>query len=124
VSRFVLVVSAGFGVLVSWHPWRRDEPKRRAGWRDMARGVTVNLGGFAMTEIVTSQLEQDLLWASTDPDVQRDYAGQYVVPFQRRIVAHGTDLQAVLRDAERITGKPAHELADCAISDPLQEAPK
>ena len=77
-----------------------------------------------MSQVVNSQLEQDLLWASTDPDVQRDFVGQYVVPFQGRIVAHGTDLDAVLREAERITGKPAQELVDCAILDPLQEVPK
>lgn len=77
-----------------------------------------------MPSIVSSQQEEDLLWASTDPDVQRSYVGQYVVPFRSRIVAHGTDLAAVLREAERVTGRPAHELSDCAIVDPLQELPK
>lgn len=77
-----------------------------------------------MTQAVSSQQEEDLLWASTDPDVQRDYSGQYVVPFQGRIVAHGTDLDAVLREAERATGRPRHELTDCAILDPLQEVPR
>lgn len=77
-----------------------------------------------MTQAVSSQQEEDLLWASTDPDVQRDYSGQYVVPFQGRIVAHGTDLEAVLREAEKVTGEPRHELLDCAILDPLQEVPR
>ena len=77
-----------------------------------------------MTQVVSSQQEEDLLWASTDRDVQRDYPGQYVVPFQGRIVAHGTDLEAVLREAEKATGKSRHELPDCAILDPLQEVPR
>ena len=76
-----------------------------------------------MPQIVSNQQEEDLLWASTDPDVQRDFVGQYVVPFQGRIVAHGTNLEAVLREAERITGRPANELPDCAILNPLQELP-
>ncbi len=87
-------------------------------------GVIVDAGGLGMTQIVKTQQGDDLLWASTDPEVQRDYAGQYVVPFQGRIVAHGTDLEAVLREAERLTGKPAQELSDCAILDPLEELPK
>lgn len=77
-----------------------------------------------MTQAVSSQQEEDLLWVSTDPDVQRDYSGQYVVPFQGRIVAHGTDLEAVLHEAEKATGKPRYELPDCAILDPLQEVPR
>ena len=77
-----------------------------------------------MTQIIDTQQEEDLLWATSDPNVQRDYVGQYVVPFQRRIVAHGTDLEAVLREAERVTGKPSDQLSDCAILDPLQELPR
>jgi hypothetical protein len=84
----------------------------------------ITIGGYPMTPIVASQQEEDLLWASTDPDVQRNYVGQYVVPFQGRIVAHGRDLETVLREAERVTGKPRHELSDCAILDPLQELPR
>jgi len=81
-------------------------------------------GGFAMSQVIKDQRAEDLDWALNDPEVQRAFQGQYVVPYQRRIVAHGTDLGAVLREAERITGKPAHELPDCAILDPLQEIPR
>jgi hypothetical protein len=84
----------------------------------------LKLGEKPMSQVLKSHQEEDLLWATEDPDVQHKYAGQYVVPFQRRIVAHGTDLAAVLREAERVTGKPAHELPDCAISDLLQEVPQ
>ncbi|MCY2988113.1 MAG: DUF5678 domain-containing protein [Planctomycetota bacterium] len=77
-----------------------------------------------MSQIVHSQQEEDLLWANTDPKVQQEYVGQYVVPFHGRIVAHGTDLDAVLREAERVTGRPPHELCDCAILDPLREVPE
>lgn len=46
------------------------------------------------------------------------------MPFEGPIVAHGTDLEAVLREAEKATGKLRHELSDCAIKDLLQEVPR
>jgi hypothetical protein len=77
-----------------------------------------------MSQIIADRQQEDLDWATGDPDVQTKYQGQYVVPFDRTIVAHGTDLAAVLRDAEKATGQPAHELPHCAILDPLQDLPK
>ncbi len=77
-----------------------------------------------MSQVLRSHQEEDLIWVTEDAEVQRKYAGQYVVPFQRRVVAHGTNLVTVLREAERVTGKPANELPDCAIPDLLQEVPQ
>jgi hypothetical protein len=77
-----------------------------------------------MSQVVIDRQQEDLEWASNDPEVQRRYVGQYVVPFERRIVAHGTDLEQVLRDAVAVTGKLADELPDCAILDPLEEIPR
>lgn len=74
-----------------------------------------------MNQIATDRQQEDLEWACTDPEVQQRYAGQYVVPFERRIVAHGNDLEQVLRDAVAVTGKSVDELADCIIFDPLEE---
>jgi hypothetical protein len=66
------------------------------------------------------QLE-DMHWARHDPDVQNKYIGQFVVPFQRQIVAHGTNLVTVLEEAARLTGRKPEELPVCGIDDPLQE---
>jgi len=77
-----------------------------------------------MSQIAQDHQQEDLDWATRDPDVQAKYQGQYVVPFGRAVVAHGTDLAAVLRQAEEVTGQPAHELPHCAILDPTQDLPK
>ena len=66
------------------------------------------------------QLE-DTHWASHDPEIQVKYMGQFVVPFHRQVVAHGTNLAAVLDEAARVTGRKPEELPVCGIDDPLQE---
>ncbi len=66
-----------------------------------------------------SQVEpDDAYWAQHDARVEQCYAGQWVVPFGRLIVAHGADLAAVLEDAERATGLSRDELVACAIPQP------
>jgi hypothetical protein len=76
-----------------------------------------------MSQVAIDRQQADIEWASSDPEVQRKYVGQYVVPFERRIVAHGTDLDAVLREAVRATGKAVEELSHCAILDLLEDLP-
>ena len=76
-----------------------------------------------MSQITVDRQQEDIEWTSGDPDVQQKYVGQYVVPFERRIVAHGTDLEEVLREATRVTGRPADELPHCAILDSLEDIP-
>lgn len=63
----------------------------------------------------------DIKWARHDPQVQTAYAGEFVVPYQRRVVAHGTNAVAVLAEAARVTSRPAEELAVCAVHDALQD---
>jgi hypothetical protein len=60
----------------------------------------------------------DIFWAQHDPSVEQHYAGQWVVPVQRRIVSHGTDLDAVLDEAARVTRRRRDEIVACAIPHP------
>jgi hypothetical protein len=66
----------------------------------------------------------DARWARQDPNVQAQYLGEFVVPFERRIVAHGTDAAAVLAEAARITGRPVEELPLVGVIDPLLDIPR
>ena len=53
-----------------------------------------------------------------DASVQELYGGQWVVAVNGIIVAHGEDVELVLRDAAHITGKNPAELVACAIPSP------
>jgi hypothetical protein len=61
------------------------------------------------------QRSLDADWAKSDPEVERQFAGQWVVPFERRIVAHGIDLAKVLQEAERLTFLPQKRLVVCGV---------
>lgn len=67
---------------------------------------------------------EDMRWARQDPDVQTLYIGEFVVPFERKIVAHGVNAEAVLAEAMKITGRPAEELPLVGIVDPLMDIPR
>jgi hypothetical protein len=58
---------------------------------------------------------EDAYWAQHDPQVEKQYGGQWVVPHERKIVAHGTDLTSVLQEAARLTNRRPDELVVCAI---------
>jgi hypothetical protein len=66
---------------------------------------------------------EDARWARQDPDVLAKYLGEFVVPYERKIVAHGTDAAVVLAQAAKITGRPAEELALVGVIDPLLDMP-
>jgi hypothetical protein len=66
---------------------------------------------------------EDARWASRDPEVLAQYLGEFVVPYQRKIVAHGTDAATVLAEAAQITGHPAEELPLVGVTDPLLDIP-
>jgi len=66
----------------------------------------------------------DARWARQDPDVQAQYLGQFVVPFERKIIAHGMDASTVLAEAARITGRPVEELPLVGVIDPLLDMPR
>jgi hypothetical protein len=53
--------------------------------------------------------------------VLAQYVGEFVVPFERKIIAHGTDAATVLAEAPRITGRPVEELRLVGVIDPLVE---
>jgi hypothetical protein len=66
---------------------------------------------------------EDARWAKRDPEVLAHYCGEFVVPYERKIVAHGTDASAVLAEAARITGRQAEELPLVGVIDPLLDLP-
>lgn len=67
---------------------------------------------------------EDARWADQDPDVMALYSGEFVVPYQRQVVAHGTDVAAVLAEAARVTGLPVDDLPLVGITDPLLDMPR
>ena len=67
---------------------------------------------------------EDARWARQDPDVLVQYLGEFVVPYQRKIVAHGKDAAVVLAEAAQITGRPAEELPLVGVVDPLLDMPR
>jgi hypothetical protein len=69
------------------------------------------------------QQEEDVRWAQHDPEVLANHIGEFVVPFDRRIVAHGRDMESVLEEAARVTGRDPDRLPICGIDDPLLDLP-
>lgn len=69
------------------------------------------------------QQEEDAYWVLHDLEIQAKYMGQFVVPYRRRIIAHGDDIEAVLAEAARVTGRNPEELPVCGIDDPLLDIP-
>jgi hypothetical protein len=80
---------------------------------------------YAVRTLQPEELEchNDVRWASEGPEVLARYCGEFVVPYHRQVVAHGTDAAAVLAEAARITGRPVEELALVGITDPLLDVP-
>jgi hypothetical protein len=67
------------------------------------------------------QCYQDARWAQHDAEVQSRYRGEFVVPYQGRIVAHGIDAEAVLAEAARLTGLKPQDLPLVGIVNPLED---
>src|SRR5262245_58895915 len=78
-----------------------------------------NLDGH-IEPLIPADLERyrDAEWALHDPQVQRQYEGQWVVAYQRRIIAHGDDPQGVIHDAAGLVKDQAHRVVFCAHEDP------
>ena len=66
---------------------------------------------------------EDAAWAEEDPQVIATYQGEFVVPCDRRIVAHGRDIQGVLKEAAAKTGRKIEELVVVGIDAPLRDVP-
>jgi hypothetical protein len=71
-----------------------------------------------------SRRHDDTRWALEAPEVLALYPGEFVVPYRREVVAHGTDAVAVLTEAARITGRGVEELPLVGVIDPLADVPK
>jgi len=69
------------------------------------------------------QRQEDVRWAREDPEVLAHFSGEFVVPYGRKIVAHGTDAAVVLAEAARITGRQLEELPLVGVIDPLLDIP-
>ena len=65
------------------------------------------------------QQTRDTVWAENDPDVRRQYGGQYVAVHKARVLAAGRDLGVVYAEAERVSGLPRHQIAIVPIPDHL-----
>jgi hypothetical protein len=65
----------------------------------------------------------DIDWAHEDPDVRSRYSGQFVVPYNHQIVAHGTSYTDVLQEAANKTGRKPEELPVVGIEDFFAEIP-
>lgn len=79
-------------------------------------------------QIGTAELERyrDAEWAMRDPEVQRTYHGQWVVAYERKIIAQGPDSKEVVAQACRLVKNQVHHPIFCAREDPeawLQHAP-
>src|SRR5260370_1489304 len=64
---------------------------------------------------------EDEAWATHDDTVQTAYRGEFVVPFGRRIIAHGTNAEQVLKEAAAVAGCDADELPLLGIDNPLSD---
>jgi hypothetical protein len=75
------------------------------------KGATNHPQGWSkLTEEQVERL-RDVEWAIQEPEVIRRYGDQIVAVHRRQIIAHGYDEEAVLAQAERITGLPKHQIA-------------
>ena len=70
-----------------------------------------------------SRRQEDARWALEDPEVQARHRGEFVVPYRREVVAHGTDAAVVLAEAARSTGRRVEELPLVGVIDPLLDVP-
>ena len=70
------------------------------------------------------QRQEDVRWARQDLDVLAQHRGEFVVPYHRQIVAHGTVAADVLAEAARITGRQPEELPLVGVIDPLLDMPR
>ena len=66
---------------------------------------------FSMQPVRPEVVRQlaDVRWAKQDPEVLARHRGEFVVPYGRKIVAHGKDASVVLAEAARITGRQVLE---------------
>jgi hypothetical protein len=73
-------------------------------------------------QIPTEELEgyQDAAWAMNDSNIQKTYDGQFVIAYQRKIIAHGSDPKLVCEEANRLAKGQVHFLVYCAKQDSVE----
>ena len=71
-------------------------------------------------QIPPADLERyrDAEWALHDPEVQRCYSGQWVVAFEGKIIAQGSDPHAAAEEACRVVPAAAHRPVFCSADAP------
>ena len=95
--------------------WRKQESEVRSSAR-WSRGNTEARHPvrekFSMQPVRPEVVRQlaDVRSAKQDPEVLARHRGEFVVPYGRKIVAHGKDASVVLAEAARITGRQVLEL--------------
>ena len=67
--------------------------------------------------------QDDARWARDAPEVLARYVGEFVVPYRREVVAHGTEAAVVLAEAARVTGRRVEDLPLVGVVDPLLDVP-
>jgi hypothetical protein len=80
----------------------------------------MNVAELQSHEIPASELEcyRDAEWALHDPEIQQNYAGQWVVAYQRRVLVSGPGAAVVLERANQLVHDLAHKAVFCAPDDP------
>src|SRR2546429_173188 len=81
-------------------------------WRETPMNDLQNHPG----KIPALELERyrDAEWALRDPEVQSRYKGQWVVAYERKIIAHGHDADTVAAEAGHVATGFSHRLVYCS----------
>jgi hypothetical protein len=98
------------------------QPDRASYWEERQKEVRAQFVVRPLTP-EEQQAADDETWALQDAEVQARYRGQFVVPFGRKIVAHGPEAERVLEEAARATGRRVEDLPLLGIDDPLLDLP-
>jgi hypothetical protein len=73
--------------------------------------------GIPMTE-TDRRIWADIDWADKNEEIQRNYGGQWIAILNRKVVAHGMDRDAVVREAVVATNRPEEDIAVWSIMSP------
>src|SRR5262245_45137651 len=71
---------------------------RALSWEERKQDVRAQFAVRPLTH-AERQAADDETWALHDAEVQALYRGQFVVPYEGKVVAHGLDAEQVLQEA-------------------------
>ena len=88
----------------------------------MESGTSSNLPQPQARQLTSAEIQQfeDMRWAEEDSEVLKDYEGLWVVPYQKKIVATGSDVRSALEAAVQATGLAEDALPCVLVSDPAK----